>query len=443
MPSKTTMPLLSAQFPLALSSFLNARRWLVAYSGGIDSHVLLHWLCAIPNHPPIEVIHINHQLQSASGQWAAHCQHQAAQLDVPYHCVAVDIDQQVKGSLEEKARQARYQVFVSLLHAGDVLMQGHHLDDQVETLLLRLLRGSGSRGASAMPEQRSLGLGQLLRPLLHSCRADIEAYAARYNLHWVEDPSNQSLDFDRNFLRAQLLPVMSQRWPQYRQTLARAAGFNEESAELNNQLAALDFQRLNLSTVAASIPLPVLTELNSARKKNVLRYWLQNLGLPLPSAAQLQAVMEEVISAKQDAEPLVQWPGAQIRRFNDALYAMKPLNAVDQASQQWDITTAIEFPCGTLSANATVGVGLNSVKIKNKAITVRFRSGGERCQPLGRSGSQTLKKLFQEYGLEPWLRDRTPLIYCDDELIAAADLWVCEGWGVGADQQSVAIVWDK
>ncbi|WP_101756620.1 tRNA lysidine(34) synthetase TilS [Oceanicoccus sp. KOV_DT_Chl] len=343
------MALTTETLTATLVPYLDAPRWLVAYSGGVDSHVLLQLLTHVPNHPVIEAVHINHQLQADANHWAGHCQQQADQLNIPLHTVAIDIDSQPKGSLEEQARDARYQVFESLLQPGDVLMMGHHLDDQVETLLLRLLRGSGVRGGSAMPQGRVLGNGLLLRPLLTIPRSVIESYANAHQLQWIEDPSNQLSDFDRNFLRLQLLPIIAERWPEYRQTLSRTAALNEEAALLNTELAQLDLVGLGLGekggldsgAVGADsvLPLAGLHALSDSRKKNLLRYWLQVGGFALPSAAQLQAVITDVINAQPDAEPVVAWGNeVQVRRFNHCLYAMPPLAAIDKTLvADWDL----------------------------------------------------------------------------------------------------------
>ncbi len=441
------MPFLFDSVYKQLSPFVNARRWLVAYSGGVDSHVLLHLLVRIvarnPGYPPVEVVHVNHQLQDGSDQWASHCQQQADALSVPLTIVPVEINRDTSGSLEEKARQARYTVFESLIEPGDLLLLGHHLDDQVETLMLRLLRGSGSRGASAMPRSRAIGYGRLLRPLLDLPRTAIECYAQDNQLQWVQDPSNNSSDFDRNFLRLQLLPILAQRWPEYRQTLSRAAALSEESANLNEELAELDFHSLSLSPESKSIPLSALSELSVARQKNIVRYWLQVRHLPLPSVAQLQTVLDEVIGARQDAEPLVAWPGVQIRRFKQELYAMAPLAYFDNtASYGWDLSQPLSIPgAGLLSVKSTMGAGIAISALARNKISVQFRQGGERCRPAGRSGSQSLKKLLQEYEVEPWLRDRLPLVYCEDKLIMVADLWVCEGFQVAADEEGLMPVW--
>lgn len=432
-----------------LSPFHQARRWLVAYSGGVDSLVLLHTLSLcrqqlpLSGRPQLLAVHINHQLQASAGQWVEHCQQQAKHLGIELLVKPVSVVCEGGDSLEDKARQARYAAFESVIDPGDVLMMGHHLDDQVETLMLRLLRGSGSRGASAMPHRRAISHGELFRPLLDISRSDIERYAVQAELSWIEDPSNQSTRFDRNYLRHELFPVLAKRWPEYRQTLARAAALIEESSQLNDELAMVDLSQLGLSESSSCIALPGFRDLTVARQKNLLRYWLRQRGLPAPSAVQLQAVLDEVVAAKADAEPLMCWKGAEVRRFKDELYCMSPLAAIDTSvSYHWDVSRVISMPdVGDLSVSKCQGGGISLLRLQDRAITIRFRQGGERCQPAGRSGSQSLKKLFQEYAVEPWLRDRVPLLYCGEELIAVADLWVCHAWLAVANEDGWRVHW--
>lgn len=413
-----------------LEPFLNAKRWFVAYSGGVDSHVLLHLLTNIPRHPPIEAIHINHQLQPRAEQWAEHCQQQTTALNIPIHCIEVEVDRNGGQSLEANARDARYHAFEKSLDLGDILMQGHHRDDQIETLMLRLLRGSGSKGLSSIPQQREIADAQLFRPLLTITRSAIENYAHTHGLQWVEDPSNQANDFDRNYLRNEVLPLLANRWPNYRTTLARTAQLSEESHQLNQQLARIDSQSLQLDKQQHAIAIQSLDTFSIPRQKNVLRFLFAEWHFSLPSAAQLQAIVNELMAAKEDAAPMVEWSNVQVRRFKNQLYIMESLADFNgQQTLPWLIDNDLTIEgVGTLSAQPTDNQGLSLSKLADQPLTVRFRQGGERCQPAGRSASQTLKKLLQEYGVKPWLRDRMPLIYCGDDMVAVGDLWVNQGW---------------
>ncbi|MBL4826593.1 MAG: tRNA lysidine(34) synthetase TilS [Spongiibacteraceae bacterium] len=442
-----------------LAPYRQAKRWLIAYSGGVDSHVLLHLMtqlyqlpgCSERELPRLEAIHINHQLQEGAQQWAKHCEQQAGLLGVPILVRCVDVVCLARESIEDKARQARYQCIESLVQADDVVLMGHHLDDQVETLFLRLLRGSGSRGMAAMPHSRRLGYACLFRPFLDIDRSTIEHYAGQHNLSWVEDPSNQQCDYDRNFLRLQILPLLAKRWPGYQKTLARTALHNEESSILNTELAELDFHSLGISSQSESIALPLLAQLSVARKKNLLRHWLFSRGLPLPTAAQLQTVLDQVIGAKPDADPLVRWSmtsnqaeecsAVEVRRFRDELYVMTRLPDLDgRAIYPWDPSQVLEIKgAGSLLAKPVLGAGLRACQ----HLSIQFRQGGERCQPSGRAGSQTLKKLFQEYAVPTWLRDRVPIIYVEGVLAAVGDLWICDGFTAVGEESGLELTWRK
>lgn len=438
------MKLSAANLPL--QSHQSAPRWLIGYSGGVDSRVLLQLLVQLREQAPattpeLLAIHIDHQLQAQSGDWAQHCQRVCAGLGVNLIIEAVSIEREGGESLEALARGARYRVFEKHLQTDDVLLLAHHLDDQLETWFQRLLRGSGSLGLAAMAGQRNFGAGLLLRPLLDIPKSEILAFARLQELEWVEDPSNLDTGFSRNFLRRELLPKLEQHWPQYRQTLSRSLGLAQESAQLNRELAASDCQQAHVDPHARVLPLEKVQLLSVARQKNLLRFWLQELGLPLPSLAQLQVIVDEVIHAAVDAEPLLKWGGFEIHRFRDQLHVLPELADFDpQREYHWQPGQALKLDNnGSLIAEPISAQGMKSLA----AFTVRYRSGGERCQPAGRGHSQTLKKLFQEYAVPTWLRDRVPLIYDGDQLAAVANYWVCESYLAQPGEAGINISWNN
>ena len=429
-------------FHQSIFPYTHASRWLVAYSGGVDSHLLLQTLITLklenPDWPNIEAIHINHQLQAEANEWVRHCQLQCEKLNIPLQVQAVTIQGQPRSSLEQLAREQRYQCFESILTDEDILMMGHHLDDQVETALLRLLRGSGSKGLAAMPKTRVLGKGRLLRPLLEYSRDEIEKAAVDVGLQWIEDPSNQQTYFDRNFLRQKVLPQLEDRWPGYRQTVTRACQLSDETSQLNKDLANLDAGRLQLDLSANAWPIALLRQLSPPRQKNLIRLWLSERNLPMPSASQLYAVLKDVLEASPDAQPVTQWGGIEVRRTHDELVVMPVLPDFDSNQEmQWQGEPWQLPGSGKMAAEYVKGNGL-----RPQQYTVRFRKGGERCRPMGRQGSQTLKKLFQEYQVPAWLRDRIPLLYsANNELAAVAGYWICEGFQVKAEEEGWALSW--
>jgi len=204
----------------------------IAYSGGLDSQVLLHLCVQSKYMNKIKAIHIHHGLSKNADQWVEHCKETCQNLKIPLIIKYIQINEIKRKSLEELARHKRYEIFEELLEENDVLLMAHHADDQAETFLLRALRGSGIEGLSAIPQQRKLGKGILYRPLLNFSRMELQKYAHENNLKWIEDESNQCEKFDRNFLRKQIIPILKNRWKGLEKTLCRTAHIQTETAQL-------------------------------------------------------------------------------------------------------------------------------------------------------------------------------------------------------------------
>ncbi|MFS2200468.1 tRNA lysidine(34) synthetase TilS, partial [Pseudomonas sp. Pseusp3] len=274
---------LPAKLLLNLKPWRNAATWHIAYSGGLDSTVLLHLLAHLAKTeslPALSAIHVHHGLQAVADAWPEHCRSVCAALGVPLQIVRVQV--QPGASLERAARDARYHAFSEVIRPGEVLLTAQHRDDQAETLLFRLLRGAGVRGLSGMPRQRPLGKGHLLRPLLDATRAELEAYAAAHQLRWIEDPSNQDRQFSRNFLRHQVFPVLTTRWPQAMATMARSAAHLSEAQGLLDELAQIDLNQARTANEfdwlgLPSLELASLEKLSAARQRNALSHWLEPL----------------------------------------------------------------------------------------------------------------------------------------------------------------------
>lgn len=423
-----------------------ARAYSVAFSGGLDSYVLLHAMSALRgalNGAELRAVHIHHGLHADADDWVRLCQQRCAALSVPLRVLRVDADALPGQSPEAAAREARYRALASLMSAGDVLLTAHHRDDQAETLLLQLLRGCGPRGLAAMPVVAPFAAGTHIRPLLDVPRNDLLEYAQAGGLQWVEDSSNADVRFDRNFVRAEILPRLRSRWPAVADTLSRSARHCAEAAELLESLAVQDLRTLG-GTAPACLPVGALCAWPPPRRRNVLRHWLQVLRLPLPSSAQLERIMLDVLTAQADANPCVHWPGAEVRRYRGHVYAMRPLPPVAKCAViHWDVREPL---CGSelmgcLRMRSVRGRGVTADLCAAGRVTVRFRQGGEACRPSGRHETHTLKKLLQEHGVPPWQRERLPLIYLDDQLAAVADLWVCEPFAAEGDAPGYCIEW--
>jgi len=421
-------------------------RLCLGLSGGLDSVVLLHALVAVGFKP--KVIHVHHGLSDNADQWAAFCERLCNEFGVPFVCVRVQVSSEGKG-IEDAARRARYQAFAQHMSARDALLSAHHLDDQAETVLLRLMRGSGPKGLAAMSSRRGLGIGELWRPLLGVPRVELERYAQTHDLRWVEDESNRDEGFERNFLRQKVMPLLAERWP----------GFAErwqQSATLCGDLDALACDQANEDLISAnwraerlgfSFDLSACADFKPARWRQLLRRACEQAKLEPPGLRHLEALDQQLSTAKGDALIVVSWGRCSLRPFQGRLYLLpaEPEVAGSQALEiwrnprVWDPTLELKLGDGSLLARA--GIGLGCLSIEKHTVSVGLRQGGERCQPAGRPHSQTLKKLLQEFGLEPWLRPVVPLLYIEGVLAAVGDLWVCEGFQAKPGEAGAALQW--
>ena len=432
-----------------LASLLNrlpaAPLYCIGYSGGVDSHVLLHAMttCAKQLPAAIAAVHIDHQLQPQSGDWARHCRQVCEGLAVPCEVLRVDARPVGGESPEAAARGARYRALADWLPRDAVLLTAQHREDQAETLLLQLFRGAGPRGLAAMPLVAPFGAGRLARPLLEFSRTDILAYARQHCLQWVEDPSNDDLRYDRNLLRRQLLPAIRQRWQGVDKVLARAAGLQADQAELAAALGQGDAERCRVGGHRDQLACEPLRGMSRARQRNLLRHWIETNGLPIPTLAVLDQIVGAVLSARRDASPCLRWPGAELHRHHDRLYVMPTLPPADsEAHLSWNMSEPLTLPDGsTLAAIAAVGSGLRVGA--DARLEVRFRQGGEVLQPAGRQGHHALKKLFQEWQVPDWERCRVPLVFNRGVLVAVADLCICEGFQALTGEPGYALYWNR
>lgn len=397
------------------------RRWLIGHSGGLDSQVLLHLAARHLPAEQLQVIHINHQLQSDARAWAAFSAAQAKQLGLAQQTLTVELE----ASSENSARDARYEAFSRQLVAGDCLLLGHHADDQAETLLFRLLRGTGLTGLAGIPAARTLAAGQLLRPLLQHSRAQLEQWAHAQQLSWVEDPSNALDDYDRNFLRNRVMPVLAQRWPGFAARWAHTAQLMVDTDQLLNTYLDQDLQRLVGPQQQLNCEkLPVA----QPRRQALLRRWLQRQGVSA-GAVPLAAIERELIGAQPDAQPLLQLGGRVIRRYRGQLYCLATMPVKPAV-----FSGALEIGEALLGDGVlTVATGEGGLKTLASVQLVR-RQGGERLQPAGRGGHCSLKKLLQEAGIAPWQRASWPLLMVGEEVVAVPGICICENWqsrGVG------------
>ncbi|ADJ29087.1 tRNA lysidine(34) synthetase TilS [Nitrosococcus watsonii] len=429
-----------------LQQLSSCRGYRVAYSGGLDSQVLLYSLVQLGPKLPgslISAIHINHGLHPRSGEWSLHCRESCAALGVGYEEVKVNGHPRKGESPEAAAREARYGALRSRIARGECLLTAQHQDDQVETLLLQLLRGGGPAGLAAMAKAAPFGQGRLLRPLLSFSRSELKIYAEQEGLVWVEDPSNFDLEFDRNYLRHKILPLLWQRWPGLGRTLSRAALHQADAAWLLDQQAQRELVAVSADKQGLSVQ--ALQALAPPQRRNSLRYWFKQMQLPLPDSIHLQRILEEVLLAPEDAQPLVAWPGTEVRRYRDRLYAQKPLPPHDAAEVLvWEGVEPLALPAGVggvLVPKRTRGLGLDAMRLQQNPMTIRFRQGGERIRLVERGYRCSLKKILQERGIPPWQRSRIPMVYVDDKLALVVGIGVDGDFAAAPGEAGVVIEW--
>lgn len=421
---------------------------LLAYSGGLDSSVLLHLLVAVRQRSglAIRAAYIHHGLNPLAESWAEHCRQQCEYWQVPFASLSVTVEAQ-NGGIEAAARTARYQALQAHLQEGETLLTAQHLDDQSETFLLALKRGSGPAGLSAMAassllsDSTTLGHHRLVRPLLGFSRLQLEAYAQRHQLHWIEDDSNQDERFDRNFLRRQILPRLTQRWPHFSSAVARSAELCAEQEQLLDELLEESLQRLCQPDGALSID--GLAPLSPVRRFALLRRWLAQQGTTMPAREQLQRLWDEVAMSRQDAEPILQLNQWQIRRFRQHLYLLPLMSSLQDRILPWQpMSRPLPLPdnLGTLLL-ADSGLAVRAPE-NGEAVSIRFSTRGT-VHIVGRTHGRQIKKLWQELGVPPWWRDRTPLVFYNEQLIAAVGRFVTREGQVREHQPVWHIVWEK
>jgi len=402
----------------------------IAFSGGRDSTVLLHALVSVRARLrcAVRAVHVDHGLQPASGDWARHCERVCRELNVPFTGLRAARSAASRGeSPEARARAARYQALAALLTQRDLLLTAHHLDDQAETLLLALLRGSGVHGLAAMPQVAPLGAGRLVRPLLGYAGGDLQQYAQQYGLAWIDDPSNASPDHDRNRLRAQIFPILRQRWPAVARTLARSATHCAEAARVVDQTAASLVDALS-DDGGVTLAIPGLQSLAPELRRATLRYWIRRRGLPVPDRAHLQRVENEVLGARADANPLVAWAGCEVRRYRTRLFALRPLPPRPESGLaiRWtEDELALPQGLGRLRWRGPPSDGEDA----QRPLLVRFGLSSARLRPRPGAHRRPMKKLFQEAGVPPWLRPYVPLIFAGGDLLWIAGVAPLAGSG--------------
>ena len=394
-------------------------RIAVAFSGGLDSTVLLHSMVAAHGHEHVMALHVHHGLQEIAQDWITHCANIAQAYDIEFDHRSIAWDDNIAdlSNIEARARTVRYEALVEMCeaHQIDHLLLAHHQDDQAETVLLQLFRGAGVQGLSAMPEQKELSIGgvTIWRPFLEVTRAELEAYARFYQLEWIEDPSNQDEKFTRNFIRQQLIPLIEEIAPQFRSNLSRSAKHFSRAQRLLDQLAEIDLVAIQLEQGLQIQALLKLRAEDVDRASNALRRWLATQGLRMPSEERLNAWWSDIERLKDVDDQQLSWEhdGQLLRLWRQQLTAVKKNIeghwVFHQLSDSFD------------------GFGLSDADYKKalaaQSIHESERVGGEKLRIAPKSARKTLKNLFQELSVPPWQRS-APILRLAEEILAVAGI---------------------
>jgi tRNA(Ile)-lysidine synthase len=456
---------LRAQLTTLLPAFPNVSL-CVALSGGLDSTALLAALAVKrPASLQLRALHVDHGLRSASKQWAAHCRKLARDLHVPFKVLTTKVARPHGASLEAAARDARYRLLAAELHPGEILLTAHHSDDQLETVLLQLLRGSGLPGISAMPALAPFAQGQLARPLLSRSRAELETWVREQGLTWVEDDTNVDETFDRNYLRLRVLPLIRNRWPGSATAVARSARHAAEAQALLDTLARADIER---ASYGESLSIKSLRALSPDRLRNALRFWITRAGYLAPDTKRLEEISGPLLDARPDANPFVEWGegqgSARAQRHGDLLSVGRKMSREASRPPQSPgapLTRSARTPAAATSVRAAhtptaaaptakprphaahasplppleiiwswhdspvcdLPHDLGKLELQPDArgpldldalphpLTIRWRRGGERLSPRRGGPRRALKNLLQESHVPVNDRPRLPLLF--------------------------------
>ena len=426
----------------ALSPLLSAgSSILLGLSGGVDSVVLLHLLQQLSLRYSwcLSALHVHHGINPQADVWSVFCADLCALYGVSLQVKHVDIAPLRSLGIEAAARKLRHAALAQ--QQVDFVVLAHHLDDQVETLLLQLLRGAGVRGASAMPTiKHRANAPTLLRPLLNVPRSILLEYVQQHDLQWVEDESNADDTYPRNFLRHRILPLLEQRFPAYRKTLLRSAQHFAEATELLDQLAQQDADGA-ISDICLDIK--QLRMLGIVRGKNLLRYFLTAQGATIPDSTRLQEMLRQLCNARQDAQVCIDWQGWQMRRYRDHAYTMPALSPPVEFTVLWhgEAEILLPPPHGVLYFRNTIGQGISVAKLQLGIAKIRSRRGGENIRVDAARPQRDLKNLLQEHEMLPWQRNLLPLLFCDADLVCVPGIAIANTYRAQPNEAGVVAIW--
>ena len=424
----------------------NFKKLGIAFSGGLDSSVLLKLITE--NNESIDqltVLHINHNINKQSDSWELFCKERASELGIDFISWKLESSDKIS---EELLRDKRHEAFKEWADEKDLILTGHHLDDQIETVIFRIFRGTGLRGLEGIKEVSKINDLNFYRPLLNCRKEDLLQYAHDKGLSWIEDDSNKESYFARNIIRNEVMPKITERWPAIDKAIGHLSSRASKADKILSEVAQEDFMNIDGSTEALDIV--KLQSFSYERQENLIFHWLTHINNLNISSGQRMQILSSIInpsegsisfsanSRSRDLNIKILISHEEVRILDDT--ALIPLP--NDTSLEWNLRDTISIPSGKLSLVESPGKGLDK-KFLEQGATIKARVGGERCKPFGRHKSQKIKNLFQEFKIPDWKRDFIPLIYIGDRIAAVGDLWVCEEFHTSIEEKGMSIIWNQ
>ncbi len=431
-----------------LESFPPVGSYVVGFSGGADSTALLHALLEIrgPLDIPVSAVHVNHGIHPESDSWQQQCERFCRRHQVELTCLKIKLTNRSGKGLEAEARQLRYEAISKLITPADCLLTAHHSDDQAETLLLNLMRGSGVEGLTAMPDSRPFESGCLQRPLLHFTNSALKDYLFKNKLEWIEDPSNQYLNHDRNFVRHEVVPLLEKRWPGVSQRLLLTQEAMTDARHLLEGLAD-EYLASNLSHPFVLRITPQCIA-KSGMLRLVVRYWVKQSGTPGIPAYKLVSFCAQVQQATGGHNVLLHWDGWLLRWYKNQLWLqpdslIRPCPTMNWPANRHEINLGDDIGKMVLgSASAADNISEPSSDFcPDGEFSIGARMSMEENAIHVGGIHKSLKNIFQSAGIPPWLRDSIPLCKLDGELVAIGDWCFSERFQAGLSKNAASLNW--
>ena len=416
----------------------------IAFSGGLDSSVLLDSVAQFKDQNQLVVLHINHGINKDSDDWEIFCRKRANELGIEFKSWKLGDLSKIS---EELLRDKRQQCFAEWSNENDLIITGHHSDDQVETVLFRIFRGTGLKGLGGINKFSKIKTLNFYRPLIGYKKEDLLGYAKKNNLIWIEDDSNQDSYFSRNLIRNEIIPKINKKWPFINQSLEKITDRASKAQTILLEVAHEDLEKITSSK--DFINKKDLTSLSLERLENLISYWLINVKDLRISSGQMAQIISTILKPSEGTSKFLtnSIDGKEYQILVTAkdisilpVDSLRPLP--DNICLNWNLKDSINIPSGELSTEETLGKGLDKKYLCEGAI-IRARTGGEKCKPFGRNKSQKIKNLFQEFGIPAWKRDSIPLIYINKKIAAVGDLWVCDEFHTSPHEKGVSIIWNQ